>query len=195
MSCLVFSRLIKMVFTMLGHFSMCIHTVQSKILGLHFIFAIMAEPEAKKAKKVQYNKKFRSKPHQKRICFDVIGDEENIDNLKERIDKAKSYMSGGSANKQVNNGMLLETLLDYYIAAKDKTNDGSQNSQSMRPQSYLAVTKESVDQPLFLAALESIEQLTNLVAHHVRNCEHATFQCNERYKTGHAAGIGIQCTS
>ncbi len=58
--------------------------------------------DSRKAKKLKYNKKDRSKLHQ-RLCFDVVGEEDLIHLFRSKIDRVKCIMSGGRTGKPISN--------------------------------------------------------------------------------------------
>ncbi|CAC5421807.1 unnamed protein product [Mytilus coruscus] len=130
----------------------------------------------------------RKRPSNFRI--EIPGDETVKSRILEKLQRVKSYLTS-TLNKPVNNGLIIEELLDFWI----KQQLGSDNSKELHPfpSTYSQTRRQDVDQGLFVTAEKSLDTYGELFEAHTSICN-GKLKVLERTMKGHVASVRLMCT-
>ena len=106
-------------------------------------------------KKAEYNKKARESGRPKRFTLELPGDENVRERIKNKMSRVKSIITQSSSD--VTNTDVISRALDFFIERNELGNRNVQDDYEHRAvtSGYVMTDRENVDQPIFVAALES----------------------------------------
>ncbi|CAC5372619.1 unnamed protein product [Mytilus coruscus] len=130
----------------------------------------------------------RKRPPNFRI--EIPGDETVKSRILEKLQRVKSYLTS-TLNKQVNNSLIIEELLDFWI----KQQLGSDNTKELHPfpSTYSQTRRQDVDQELFVTAEKSLDTYGELFEAHTSICN-GKLKVLKRTMKGHVASVRLMCT-
>ena len=125
----------------------------------------MDEQDAK-SKKAQYNRTYRAKGRD-RFRLEFQGDEGVKEKIMKKLQDAKNMLSDENgvivSNTDAIN-YILDHFLQHHSASRMSEAKSSRESVPPDPLAYITVNRGEVDQPVFLTAISSVTNLTNMIA-------------------------------
>ena len=128
-----------------------------------------------------------ARPRPSRFKIDIPGDDEKRTELLQKMQNVRQQLTT-AFGRPVNNGVILNTVLDFWI----KDHDPNVQNISV-PASYSEVKKSDTTQDLFVTTSSSLKTLLDIAQYHARLCSNE-LKIIKTVRRGHVVIATVKCT-